>query len=75
MNPEERQLLERSLKLGEENNALLHKIDRRAKRAAIYGFVKLAIIVLPFVVGYFLLEPYFDQVESNYNTFQSLLNL
>ena len=75
MNPEERQLLERSLKLAEENNAILQRVESRARRAAIYGFIKLAIIILPFVVGYFLLEPYFDQVESNYNTFQSLLNM
>ncbi len=75
MNPEERLLLERSLKLSEENNALLKKIDRRAKRAAIYGFIKLAIIILPFVIGYFLLEPYIDDAQRNYQTIQGLLRM
>jgi hypothetical protein len=74
MNPEERQLLERSLRLNEENNKLLKKIDGRAKRAAIYGFIKLAIILLPFVVGYFFLEPYFDDAAENYSTFRETLN-
>ncbi len=74
MNPEERHLLERSLSLAEENNKILQKIEARAKRAVIYGFIKLAIIILPFVIGYFLLEPYFDQAMSNYSTFQGLLN-
>jgi len=73
MNPEEKRLLERSLKLAEENNEILKKIDRRAKRAAIYGFIKLVIIILPFVIGYFLLEPYFDEAKTSYDTFQSLI--
>ncbi|MBX4181371.1 hypothetical protein KW807_00715 [Candidatus Parcubacteria bacterium] len=73
MNPEERHLLERSLKLAEENNHILKRIDARARRAAIYGFVKLALLVLPFVIGYFLLEPYLGQVGSSYDQFKDLL--
>ena len=64
--------MERTLKLSEENNKLLKKIDSRAKRAAIYGFIKLAIIILPFVIGYFLLEPYINQ---GIETYSSLLEL
>ena len=74
MNPEERHLLERSLKLSEENNQILKKIDRRAKRAAIYGFIKLAIVILPFVIGYFLLQPYLNQAGSTYSQLQELLS-
>ncbi|KKU49548.1 MAG: hypothetical protein UY47_C0001G0012 [Parcubacteria group bacterium GW2011_GWB1_49_7] len=74
MNPEEKKLLERSLRLAEENNEILKKIDKRAKRAAIYGFIKLAIILAPFVVGYFLLEPYFDQAQGTYQNIQRLFN-
>jgi hypothetical protein len=73
MNPEERQLLERSLRLGEENNKLLKRIDGRAKRAAIYGFIKLALIILPFVVGYLFLEPYFDQASENYSSIKNTI--
>ena len=74
MNPEERHLLERSLKLSEENNQILKKIDRRAKRAAIYGFIKLAIILAPFVIGYYLLEPYLGQAGNTYSQLQDLLS-
>ena len=75
MNPEEKHLLQRSLKLAEENNELLKKIDRRAKRAAIYGFIKLVIILLPFVVGYFLLEPYIQEGIESYESIRGLLNI
>lgn len=67
MNPDERQLLERSLRLAEENHELLKKIDSRARRAAIYGFIKLAIVVLPLVIGYFLLEPYLNEAVETYS--------
>ncbi|MDO8565282.1 MAG: hypothetical protein Q7R67_01520 [bacterium] len=75
MNPEERKLLERSLKLAEENNQILHSIQARARRAAIYGFIKLALIIAPLVIGYFILEPYFGQAKDNYQNIQGLLNL
>ena len=74
MNPEERHLHERTLKLSEENNHMLKRIEARARRAAIYGFLKLAIIVLPLVIGYFLLEPYLGQAMENLNTVRELLN-
>ena len=76
MNPDERHLLERTLKLTEENNKILHRVEARARRAAIYGFIKLALILLPFVIGYFFLEPYFDEAAGQYSslkqTFESL---
>ena len=74
MNPEERHLLERTLKLSEENNKMLQKIEARAKRAAIYGFIKLALIVLPLIAGYFLLEPYFEGAAESYQGIRELLN-
>lgn len=75
MNPEEKVLLERTLRLSEENNKMLRSIQARAKRAAIYGFIKLALIILPFVLGYIFLEPYFDQAKENYENIQGLLNI
>lgn len=74
MNPEERHLLERALKLAEENNDILKRVERRARRATIYGFIKLAIIVLPFVIGYLFLEPYIDEARDNYSGAIELLN-
>lgn len=72
MNPEERQLLERSLKLAEENNQILHDIQARARRAAIYGFIKVALIVVPLIVSYVYLQPYLNQALENYQNIQTL---
>ncbi len=72
MNPEERHLLERSLKLAEENNEILKKMRAQARRQTIYGFIRLIIILLPFVLGYILLEPYFDQARANYSGIMEL---
>ncbi|MBX4181598.1 hypothetical protein KW807_01900, partial [Candidatus Parcubacteria bacterium] len=57
-----------------ENNALLQRADSRAKRAAVYGFIKLAIIVLPIILGYFFLQPYLDQAVNNYKNIGGLIN-
>ncbi len=73
MNPEERHLLERSLKLAQENNEMLRSIQARARRQTIYGFIKLVIILLPFVLGYLFLEPYFNDALRNYNDIKALL--
>lgn len=74
MNPEERHLLERSLKLSEENNRMLKKMERRAKWLFLWGFIKIAIIVVPLVLGYFFLEPYINEAVDNYNGVRELFN-
>lgn len=74
MNPEERRLLERTLKLTEENHKILQNVEKRARRAAIYGFIKLAIIILPFVLGYIFLEPYFNEARDQYSGMREMLN-
>jgi len=75
MSPEERQLLERTLKLSEENNFLLRKINRRARWAFLWGLVKILIVVIPLVIGFLYLQPYLDQAAANYNGIKGLLNI
>jgi len=75
MNPEERELLERTLKLSEENNLLLQKIQRTARRAAIWGFIKIVIVVGPLIVGYIYLQPFLAQAMDNFNSVKSLLKI
>ncbi len=58
MTPEERGLVERSLKLSEENNKILRAMQRSARWGTVWGIVKLLIIVVPLVIGYFYLQPY-----------------
>jgi hypothetical protein len=74
MSPEERALLERTLKLSEDNNEILKKLQRVQKRAAIYGFIKLMIIVLPLIAGYIYLEPYLNQAVENFQSLQQQLS-
>jgi hypothetical protein len=74
MNPEEKVLLERALKLSEENNKILRKIERRFRWTVLWGFIKIAIIVVPLVVGYLYLEPYLGQALDNFNSIKEFLN-
>ena len=60
MTPEEKMLLERTAKLAQENNDLLHKLNRRAKLGtAIKVLYWTVIIGLSFGAFYFI-QPYLD---------------
>jgi len=74
MSPEEKVLLERTLKLSEENNHILRKMQRTARWAVLWGFIKVAIIVVPLIVGYLYLQPFFDQILDSYSDVRELLN-
>jgi hypothetical protein len=74
MNPEDRLLLERSLKLAKENNQILRRMQRAARWALVWGFIKAVIIIIPLVIGYLYLEPYLDQAIDNYQSVRELLN-
>ena len=74
MTPEERSLLERALKLGEANNKILKKLERRMRWTAAWGFIKFLLIVIPLVVGFLYLEPYVKSLVPLYNTAQSIIN-
>ena len=74
MNPEEKVLLERTLKLSEENNRLLHRLDRARRLGLVWGFIKILILIVPLVAGYIFLEPYFDDIGSSYTSYKELLN-
>lgn len=75
MNPEDKALLERALKLSEENNLILRKMQKTAQWAVLWGFIKVAIIIVPLVVGYFYLQPFFEQAVENYNSVKGLLKI
>lgn len=74
MNPEEKILLERTLKLSEENNQILRKMRRAARWAILWGFIKVAIVVVPLVIGYLYLQPFLDQALENFNSVKEFLN-
>ena len=73
MNPEEKVLLERTLKLSEENNQILRQMRRTARWAVVWGFIKAALIIVPLILGYLYLQPFFDQILENYSSAQELI--
>ncbi|PIP55579.1 MAG: hypothetical protein CO183_02785 [Candidatus Zambryskibacteria bacterium CG_4_9_14_3_um_filter_42_9] len=74
MNPEEKALLERTLELSEENNRLLEKIEKRARWAVIWGFIKVIIIIVPLIAGYIYLQPFIEQSANNFQDIREFLN-
>ena len=74
MSPEEKILLERTLRLAEENNQILQQMRRTARWAILWGFIKVAIVIVPLIVGYIYLLPFLDQALENFNSIKELLN-
>lgn len=69
MNSEEKELLERTLIISEENNKILKGMRRAGRFATAFRiFYWLVIIGLGFGAYYFI-EPYVDQFNSVYSQF------
>ncbi|KKQ82789.1 MAG: hypothetical protein UT07_C0018G0001 [Parcubacteria group bacterium GW2011_GWB1_38_8] len=75
MDPQEKMLLKRTLELSEENNKILRKMQRVARWATLWGFIKVAIVIVPLILGFIYLQPFFDQIAENYSGIRELLNL
>lgn len=73
MNPEEKQLIERTLELSLENNRMLYKIQRNARWGRIWGLIKFLIIVIPLVIGFLYLEPHIRAILENLNAVKEIL--
>ena len=73
MNPEEKALLEQSLKLSEENHRILLKLQRAARWNTFWSVIKILVFILPLIAGYFYLQPYLGQAAKNYGDITNLL--
>ena len=74
MNPEEKEMLKRAIELSEENNKLLVELRNKVRMAMIWGVVKILVIVVPLIISYFYLQPYFGSVGQSLTEFKQLLN-
>ncbi|MBX4189029.1 hypothetical protein KW785_00340 [Candidatus Parcubacteria bacterium] len=74
MNPDERGMLERALKLSEENNKILRKMQRTARWAAVWGVIKFLVLIIPLIVGYLYLEPYLKGLEPLFKQAQTVFS-
>jgi hypothetical protein len=63
MSPEERELLNRSVVLAEENNQILHSMKRSQRWSSIARAVYWIFIIGSAVGAFYLLQPYVDQIK------------
>jgi len=73
MSPEEKHLLERAVKLSEENNQILRGIRSTTRWHFVWGVIKIAIFIVPLVIGYLYLEPYLGTLQDSLKQAQQLL--
>ena len=73
MNPEDKVLLKRALELSEENNRILKKMQRTARIAVVWGFIKVLIIVVPIVLGYIYITPRINEWREDVESFKEVL--
>ena len=68
MSPEEKVILERTMKLSEENNRILHSIQRSMRIARIMRVVYWLFIIGSAVGAYYLIQPYVDSLVGIYSS-------
>lgn len=66
MSPEEREMLEKSLALAEENNKMLHSMKRSMMWARVMRIVYWTILLGSAVGAYYFIQPYVDQIIGVY---------
>lgn len=69
------ELMQKNADLLEENNTLLKKMHRNGLWAFWMRIVWYAVIIgLPFALYFYVLEPYFSALGSNYEVFKAGIN-
>lgn len=74
MSPEERELLNRSVSLAEDNNKILHSMRRSMRLAGITRAIYWIFIIGSAVGAFYLLQPYIDQLKDVYSGAGDVLN-
>lgn len=67
MNPEDRELLRRLAEDTEQNYRMLRDLHRYMRWNQVIGFIKITLIVVPLVLGYVFLRPYFGSIAETYS--------
>ena len=66
MPPEEKELLQKSVTLGEENNKMLRSISRSMRLQRIMSILYWVFIVGSAIGAYYIIQPYLGQLISIY---------
>ena len=68
MSPEERELLNKAVSLAEDNNKMLRYMKRSAHVSNIMRVIYWLIIIGSGVAGFYILQPYADQLVQMYQS-------
>ena len=74
MSPEERELLNKSVSLAEDNNKILHSMRRSQRLSSIMRAVYWILILGSAVGAYYFIQPYIDQLTEVYSGAKADLN-
>ncbi len=74
MNPEEKELLEKTYELSKENNHILKGIKNSKRWSALFRFIYWIIIVGVSVGVFYFVQPYINSVLKMYNDIQNNLD-
>lgn len=66
MQPEEKEMLKKTLELSQENNKMLHSIKRSILRGRIFQIIYWLIIIGAAIGAYYYVEPYIDTAVGAY---------
>lgn len=73
MSPEEREMLQKSLSLAEDNNKILHSMKRSQVVGHILNSIYWLLIIGSAIGAFYFLQPYLDQAKSLYNSASATL--
>lgn len=74
MNPEEKQLLQKTYDLAEENNKILHKLKRANTRSTLFRWFYWIIIIGISIGAFYFIEPYVKVSIDAYKSLQTELS-
>lgn len=74
MSPEERELLDKSVALAQENNKMLHSVVRSMRITRIISIIYWVIIVGSALGAYYFIQPYVDELIGIYSGAKSSLD-
>jgi hypothetical protein len=70
MTPEERDLLNQSIKIAEENNKILRSMRRGARFSSFLKMIWWVVILGLFISSYYLVKPYLEVIMKGYGEIQ-----
>ncbi len=75
MEPEEREMLQRLLKLSEQNNRILRSMKRSVTIGRLMHMVYWIIIIAITVISYYYMRPYIETIKSTLGAVDQLQNI